>query len=138
MGCREVKRWQQLQRRWREHLCIFHPVLQWVLLCFPETETWFVEALELWRQEVGLSKFTLLGHSFGGFISARYALKVRSLAARLLPPCRYAWPQHLSYLGPSIRDVTLAQGALKIDPLEGFAHPPCFSPSSQNHVGFWP
>lgn len=34
-----------------------------------------MEALELWRQEVGLTKFTLLGHSFGGFISARYALK---------------------------------------------------------------
>lgn len=40
-----------------------------------EAEGDFVEAIEQWRKEVGLSKFILLGHSLGGFIACSYALK---------------------------------------------------------------
>jgi len=37
-------------------------------------EKQYVQALENWRQKCGLSKFCLLGHSFGGYLSSAYAL----------------------------------------------------------------
>ncbi|KAK9023143.1 hypothetical protein V6N11_003371 [Hibiscus sabdariffa] len=40
-----------------------------------ETEAWFIDSLEEWRKEKNLSNFILLGHSFGGYVAAKYALK---------------------------------------------------------------
>jgi cardiolipin-specific phospholipase len=40
-----------------------------------EAESWFVDALEEWRIQRGLDKFTLLGHSLGGYLAISYALK---------------------------------------------------------------
>ncbi len=40
-----------------------------------EAEEQFVAALEGWRQQVGLERMCLLGHSFGGYLAASYALK---------------------------------------------------------------
>ncbi|KAF1850563.1 alpha/beta-hydrolase [Cucurbitaria berberidis CBS 394.84] len=40
-----------------------------------EAESWFVDALEEWRIERGLERFTLLGHSLGGYLAVAYALK---------------------------------------------------------------
>lgn len=40
-----------------------------------ESEAWFVESLEAWRAAQQLDSFVLLGHSFGGYVAARYALK---------------------------------------------------------------
>ncbi|XP_047051869.1 probable 1-acylglycerol-3-phosphate O-acyltransferase [Lolium rigidum] len=40
-----------------------------------ETEAWFVDSFEEWRKAKNLSNFILLGHSFGGYVVARYALK---------------------------------------------------------------
>jgi pimeloyl-ACP methyl ester carboxylesterase len=48
-----------------------------------EAEDYFVEALESWRKEMGLEKFVLLGHSFGGYISGCYSLR---------------YPQHVDHL----------------------------------------
>ena len=41
-----------------------------------ETEAWFVDSFEEWRMAKNLSNFILLGHSFGGYVAAKYALKV--------------------------------------------------------------
>ncbi|KAF2870445.1 Alpha/Beta hydrolase protein [Massariosphaeria phaeospora] len=40
-----------------------------------EAEDWFIDALEEWRIKRGLERFTLLGHSLGGYLATAYALK---------------------------------------------------------------
>lgn len=40
-----------------------------------EAEAWFVDALEEWRLARGIDRFTLIGHSLGGYLSVAYALK---------------------------------------------------------------
>ena len=43
--------------------------------CVNDSESFFVESLEQWRKSVGLKKFILAGHSFGGYMSVAYAEK---------------------------------------------------------------
>ena len=40
-----------------------------------EAEDWFIDALEEWRVKKKIEKFTLLGHSLGGYMAVAYALK---------------------------------------------------------------
>lgn len=40
-----------------------------------EAEDWFVDALEEWRVKRNIDRFTLLGHSLGGYLAVVYALK---------------------------------------------------------------
>ena len=40
-----------------------------------EAENWFVDALEEWRLQRKIDKFTLFGHSLGGYMAVAYALK---------------------------------------------------------------
>lgn len=40
-----------------------------------EAEDWFIDALEEWRIQKKLDRFTLLGHSMGGYMAVCYALK---------------------------------------------------------------
>lgn len=40
-----------------------------------ETESWFLDSLEKWRQARNLNRFTLVGHSMGGYLAAAYAMK---------------------------------------------------------------
>lgn len=40
-----------------------------------EAENWFIDALEEWRIQRRIEKFTLLGHSLGGYMAVAYALK---------------------------------------------------------------
>lgn len=47
----------------------------WDVRSNDECEHFFVESVESWRQKVGLDKFDLVGHSFGGFVVSKYAVK---------------------------------------------------------------
>lgn len=40
-----------------------------------EAEDWFIDSLEEWRIKKNIDKFTLLGHSMGGYMAVAYALK---------------------------------------------------------------
>lgn len=47
-------------------------------------EDMFVQYLEQWRIGVGLDQFILLGHSFGGYLSAAYAIRYPSHVRHLV------------------------------------------------------
>jgi cardiolipin-specific phospholipase len=40
-----------------------------------EAENWFIDAVEEWRVQKKIDRFTLLGHSLGGYMAVAYALK---------------------------------------------------------------
>ena len=40
-----------------------------------EAEAWFIDALEEWRRARNIERFTLMGHSLGGYLAVSYALK---------------------------------------------------------------
>ncbi|XP_047741669.1 1-acylglycerol-3-phosphate O-acyltransferase ABHD5-like [Hyalella azteca] len=52
-----------------------------------KAEKQFITSIESWRKAMGLDKFILLGHSFGGFLAASYAIKYpeRSVGLRHCP-----------------------------------------------------
>lgn len=40
-----------------------------------KTEDWFIDSIEAWRKKRNIENFVLIGHSFGGYLSACYAMK---------------------------------------------------------------
>ena len=49
-----------------------------------EAESWFIDALEEWRVKRRIERFTLLGHSLGGYMAVAYALKYPGRLNKLL------------------------------------------------------
>jgi len=49
-----------------------------------EAESFFVDALEEWRERAGLERMTLIGHSLGAYFSAVYALRYPERVHRLI------------------------------------------------------
>lgn len=49
-----------------------------------EAENWFIDALEEWREKKKIEKFTLLGHSMGGYMAVAYALKYPGRLKKLI------------------------------------------------------
>ncbi|CAG8647401.1 424_t:CDS:2, partial [Paraglomus occultum] len=49
-----------------------------------KVQRWWVESLEAWRVAMGIEKFTLVGHSMGGFVAASYALKYKQHLDKLV------------------------------------------------------
>ncbi|PRW58725.1 putative 1-acylglycerol-3-phosphate O-acyltransferase [Chlorella sorokiniana] len=52
-----------------------------------EAERFFVDSLDTWRQEQGLDKMVLMGHSMGGYLSACYALRHPERVQHLILMC---------------------------------------------------
>lgn len=49
-----------------------------------ETENFFIDALERWRQAKGIDKFTLVAHSMGAYLGASYATKYPGRVEKLM------------------------------------------------------
>ncbi|KAG6172452.1 hypothetical protein E4U24_004492 [Claviceps purpurea] len=49
-----------------------------------EAEDWFIDALEEWRKARKIERFTLLGHSLGGYLAVSYALKYPGRLKKLI------------------------------------------------------
>ncbi|KAL2636880.1 hypothetical protein AAZV13_06G023550 [Glycine max] len=45
------------------------------LISHAKAQAWFIDSFDEWRKAKNLSNFILLGHSFGGYVAAKYALK---------------------------------------------------------------
>lgn len=54
------------------------------VLAVKETEDWFVESLEAWRKAKKIERFTLLGHSMGGYLAAVYAFRYPQHVTKLI------------------------------------------------------
>ena len=60
-----------------------------------ESEIQLIESIERWRNSVGLeSKFILLGHSFGAYLSLSYALQFPEKIAHLILADPWGLPSH--------------------------------------------
>ncbi|XP_076061546.1 (Lyso)-N-acylphosphatidylethanolamine lipase-like [Oratosquilla oratoria] len=58
-----------------------------------EAEREFITSLEAWRKELGLEKFILLGHSFGGFLAASYSIKYPERIHHLILADPWGFPE---------------------------------------------
>ena len=52
-----------------------------------DAEAFFLSALHQWRQEQGLDKMILMGHSLGGYLAATYALQHPENVQHLILVC---------------------------------------------------
>ncbi|CAI2372178.1 unnamed protein product [Moneuplotes crassus] len=51
---------------------------------YEECESYFVNSIEKWRHKIGIGKMNLFGHSFGGFICSKYALRYAERINKLM------------------------------------------------------
>jgi pimeloyl-ACP methyl ester carboxylesterase len=56
-------------------------------------EAQFIESIEDWRKAVGLNEMILLGHSFGGYLSASYAIKFPQFVKALILADPWGFPE---------------------------------------------
>ncbi|KAI9672494.1 MAG: hypothetical protein M1817_003260 [Caeruleum heppii] len=76
-----------------------------------EAENWFIDALEEWRKQKQIDKFTLLGHSLGGYMAVAYALKYPGHLKKLILASPVGIPEDpyaVNAAMPDPKDSTLA------------------------------
>ncbi|PHH82489.1 hypothetical protein CDD82_5825 [Ophiocordyceps australis] len=77
-----------------------------------EAEDWFIDALEEWRKERKLDRFTLLGHSLGGYLAVSYAIKYPGHLNKLILASPVGIPEDpyaINASMPDPKDSSLAQ-----------------------------
>lgn len=57
-------------------------------------EDWFIDAIEEWRKIRNIDRFTLIGHSLGGYLAAAYTLKYPGHLDKLILASPVGVPEH--------------------------------------------
>lgn len=57
-------------------------------------EDWFIDAIEEWRKIRNIERFTLVGHSLGGYLAAAYTLKYPGHLDKLILASPVGIPEH--------------------------------------------
>ena len=70
-----------------------------------EAESFFIDSLEEWRKNMGLSRMTLIGHSLGAYFSVAYALRYPDRVTKLILLSPAGVPRDPNYDEPS-RELT--------------------------------
>ncbi|KAF9883134.1 hypothetical protein FE257_004054 [Aspergillus nanangensis] len=93
-----------------------------------EAEGWFVDALEEWRIKRKIDRFTLLGHSLGGYMAVAYALKYPGRLNKLILASPVGIPEDPYAVSADVPDPTatgyaqdqqkIAQSASSVKPDE--------------------
>ncbi len=95
-----------------------------------KTEDWFVDQIEEWRKAKDIDKFSLLGHSMGGYLAVSYALKHPERVDKLIlasPMGVERSPYSLS--APSFHDLSTKEDKKRVE-LQ-----PSEDPSSYQYIG---
>ncbi|CAM1511489.1 Fc.00g090020.m01.CDS01 [Cosmosporella sp. VM-42] len=71
-----------------------------------EAENWFVDALEEWRKARKIERFTLLGHSLGGYLAVSYAIKYPGRLNKLILASPVGIPEDPYAVNASMPDPT--------------------------------
>lgn len=71
-----------------------------------EAENWFIDALEEWRKARKIERFTLLGHSLGGYLAVSYALKYPGHLKKLILASPVGIPKDPYAVNASMPDPT--------------------------------
>lgn len=58
-----------------------------------KAEELFIQSIEDWRKALGLKEIIVLGHSFGGYLSAAYAIKYPDIVKALLLVDPWGFPE---------------------------------------------
>ncbi|KAI5293647.1 hypothetical protein KEM52_005351 [Ascosphaera acerosa] len=79
-------------------------------------EDWFVDALEEWRQKRNIERFTLMGHSLGGYMAVAYALKYPGRLNKLILASPVGIPEDPYAMQAEMPPSTTKEGSAKSDP----------------------
>ncbi|OJD31750.1 alpha beta [Diplodia corticola] len=111
-----------------------------------EAENWFVDALEEWRVQKGIGRFTLLGHSMGGYMATAYALKYPGNLEKLILVSPVGIPEDPLAMRAEIPEPTAdplqdqnisLDGAADIDNPSSAAQPERLRPTPKWLVHLW-
>ncbi|KAM5446131.1 hypothetical protein MaudCBS49596_006817 [Microsporum audouinii] len=69
-----------------------------------EAEDWFIDALEEWRVKRKIERFTLMGHSLGGYMAVAYALKYPGRLNKLILASPVGIPKDPRAVDPDISE----------------------------------
>ncbi|KAJ2777550.1 hypothetical protein H4R18_005099 [Coemansia javaensis] len=97
-------------------------------------EDFFVSSLEAWRERMGIERMTLCGHSFGGYMSALYALRYPERVEKLVLVSPIGVPEEPAGYAETLRQ-GIGPACSRASPPAGSDATPEYEPPAPKPVG---